>query len=127
MEKQLPGFYLLHWHFFLTSIFFLYGQLLMEHLLIGVFIGRNLLMEIILQHHGFITFMLIVFGIISFVLSLKKGFYKYQFKQLGWCMAIIIIVVVQSTFVMRNIMDGIIWFFVPASAIITNDIMRYVW
>jgi len=124
-EKQLPNFYLLHWHFFLTSIFFLYGQLLMEHLLIGVFIGRNVVMEIILRHHGFISFMLIVVGIISFVISLKKGFYKYQFKQLGWCMAIIIIVVVQSTFVMRNIMDGIIWFFVPASAIITNDIMAY--
>ena len=34
-EKELPGFYLLHWHFFLTSIFFLYGQLLTEHLVIG--------------------------------------------------------------------------------------------
>ena len=40
-------------------------------------------------------------------------------------MAIIIIVVVQSTFVMSNIMDGIIWFFVPAAAIITNDVMAY--
>lgn len=125
LDRQLPGFYLLHWHFFLTSIFFLYGQLLMEHLLIGIFNGRNMWMELIFRHHGFITFMLIVIGIISFVLSLKKGFYKYQFKQLGWCMAIIIIVVVQSTFVMSNIMDGIIWFFVPAAAIITNDVMAY--
>lgn len=83
------------------------------------------MMEIIVRHHEFISFMLIVIGIISFVLSLKKGFYKYQFKQLGWCMATIIIIVVQSTFVMTNIMDGIIWFFVPASAIITNDIMAY--
>ena len=72
LDRQLPGFYLLHWHFFLTSIFFLYGQLLMEHLLIGMFNGRNVFMELIFRHHGFITFMLIVIGVISFVLSLKK-------------------------------------------------------
>merc|ERR1719242_2624925 len=125
MEKKLPGYFLLHWHFFLTSLFLMYGQLLMEHLLIGIFNGRNVWMEFIQRHYGFITFAMLIIGIISFVLSLKKGFYKYQFKQLGWCMAIIIIVVVQSTFVIKNIMDGIIWFFVPASAIISNDIMAY--
>eukprot|EP01084_Bolivina_argentea_P105753 189387_1 len=48
-EIQLPGFYLLHWHFFLTSIFFLYGQLLMEHLLIGIFDSNNALMQLIFR------------------------------------------------------------------------------
>ena len=95
MEKKLPGYFLLHWHFFLTSIFLMYGQLLMEHLLIGMFNGRNVWMEFIYRHHGFITFAMLIIGIISFVLSLKKGFYKYQFKQLGWCMAIIIMLSTQ--------------------------------
>eukprot|EP01084_Bolivina_argentea_P050387 92647_1 len=125
IEKQLPGFYLLHWHFFLTSIFFLYGQLLTEHLLIGIFGTDSFILKFIFRHHYFLTFILLIIGLISFVLSLKAGYYKYQFKQLGWCMAIIIIVVVQSTFVMKNIMDGIIWFIIPAIAIITNDVMAY--
>ena len=66
-EQRLPGFYLQHWLLFATSIFFLYGQLLAEHLAV----------YFVLRHHAFISFCGMIAGVISFVLSLKKGFYKY--------------------------------------------------
>lgn len=36
------------------------------------------------------------------------------------------LIVVQSHFVMNNIFEGMIWFFLPASLVITNDIFAYV-
>lgn len=36
------------------------------------------------------------------------------------------LIVVQSHFVMNNVLEGMIWFFLPASLVITNDIFAYV-
>jgi phosphatidate cytidylyltransferase len=36
------------------------------------------------------------------------------------------LVVVQAHFIMNNIFEGMIWFFVPASLVITNDIFAYI-
>lgn len=36
------------------------------------------------------------------------------------------LIVVQAHFVMNNIFDGMIWFFIPASLVITNDIFAYI-
>ena len=36
------------------------------------------------------------------------------------------LIVVQAHFVMNNIFEGLIWFFLPASLVITNDIFAYI-
>jgi phosphatidate cytidylyltransferase len=36
------------------------------------------------------------------------------------------LIVVQAHFVMNNILEGMIWFFLPASLVITNDIFAYI-
>lgn len=36
------------------------------------------------------------------------------------------LIVVQAHFVMNNIFEGMIWFFLPAALVITNDIFAYV-
>lgn len=36
------------------------------------------------------------------------------------------LIVVQSHFIMNNIFEGMIWFFLPAALVITNDIFAYV-
>ena len=36
------------------------------------------------------------------------------------------LIVVQAHFVMNNIFEGMIWFFLPASLVITNDIFAYI-
>jgi len=38
----------------------------------------------LLTHHGFICFMLMIIGFLGFVLSLKQGYLKYQFRLFGW-------------------------------------------
>ena len=36
------------------------------------------------------------------------------------------LIVVQAHFVMNNVLEGMIWFFLPASLVITNDIFAYI-
>ena len=127
---QLSGYEWLHWHLFITSVFFLYGQTLLEITLLSKnFIFSNSIVSsivtILLRHHGFISFSMVCLGLISFVLSLKRTFYKYQFKQLAWCLVIIVIVVGQSAFAINNLFDGLVWLVIPALCIITNDVMAY--
>jgi phosphatidate cytidylyltransferase len=58
--------------------------------------------------------------------SLQKGHYKFQFTQFAWTHMALYLIVVQAHFVMNNIFEGMIWFFLPASLVITNDIFAYV-
>lgn len=62
----------------------------------------------------------------SFVLSLEKGMYMYQFGQYAWTHMICFLIVVPSSFFVSNIFEcGILWLLLPAFVIILNDIMAY--
>lgn len=65
-------------------------------------------------------------GFVFFVASLQKGHYRFQFTQFAWTHMALYLIVVQAHFVMNNIFEGMIWFFLPASLVITNDIFAYV-
>jgi len=69
---------------------------------------------------------LIASGFVFFVGSLKKGHYKFQFTQFAWTHMALYLVVVQAHFIMNNIFEGMIWFFLPVSLVITNDIFAYI-
>ena len=64
-------------------------------------------------------------GFVSFVLRLEKGCYLYQFGQYAWTHLILLFMFVPSSFFVSNIFDGIIWFLLPCSLVIVNDIGAY--
>ena len=64
-------------------------------------------------------------GWVAFILKLKKGYYLYQFGQFAWTHLILLFVFVPSSFFVANIFDGIIWFLLPCSLVIINDIGAY--
>ena len=59
------------------------------------------------------------------MLKLEKGCYLYQFGQYAWTHLILLFVFVPSSFFVSNIFDGIIWFLLPCSLVIANDIFAY--
>ena len=65
-------------------------------------------------------------GFVFFVGSLQKGHYRFQFTQFAWTHMALYLIVVQAHFIMNNIFEGMIWFFLPASLVITNDIFAYI-
>lgn len=114
----------LNWYFLGTTMYFLYGESVIYYFKHIVLIDRVLLP--FATHHRFISFMLYVMGFVFFVGSLQKGHYKFQFTQFAWTHMALYLIVVQAHFIMNNIFEGMIWFFLPVSLVIINDIFAYI-
>nr|CAI5823166.1 unnamed protein product [Callosobruchus analis] len=120
----LPWFRSLSWYFLITSNYFFYGESLVEYF--GVLINRTDFLRVLVTYHRFISFCLYCCGFVLFVLSLVKKYYMKQFSLFAWTHVALLIVVTQSYLIIKNIFEGLIWFIVPVSMIICNDIMAYV-
>jgi CDP-diglyceride synthetase len=78
-----------------------------------------------LRHHAMSAFALYMAGFVAFVLSLRRGHYAYQFQQYAWTHMILLVVFLPSSFFVSNIFEGLVWFLLPSSLIIVNDIAAY--
>ncbi|KAK5996859.1 Putative phosphatidate cytidylyltransferase [Cladobotryum mycophilum] len=114
----------LNWYWLATTMYFLYGESVIYYFKHIVLVDKVLLP--LATHHRFISFILYVFGFVFFVASLQAGHYKFQFTNFTWTHMALYLIVVQAHFVMNNILEGMIWFFLPASLVITNDIWAYI-
>ncbi|BDD58044.1 hypothetical protein MAP00_003354 [Monascus purpureus] len=123
-EKNLRFTKSLNWYFLATTMYFLYGESVIYYFKHILLVDKVLLP--LATHHRFISFTLYLMGFVFFVGSLQKGHYKFQFTQFAWTHMALYLIVVQAHFVMNNIFEGMIWFFLPASLVITNDIFAYV-
>eukprot|EP00055_Hartaetosiga_balthica_P016395 m.103453 g.103453 ORF g.103453 m.103453 type:complete len:405 (+) comp9096_c3_seq1:650-1864(+) len=121
--KELPWFRSLHWYWIAAANYFLIGERF-DMLLYREFADNPTIIWM-LTHHRFISFSLYIIGFCTFVLSLRKGFYKYQFKQLAWTHLSLLVVASASQLIMRSIYNGLIWFLVPVCAVVCNDVMAY--
>eukprot|EP00262_Sarcandra_glabra_P001847 TRINITY_DN1200_c0_g1_i1.p1 TRINITY_DN1200_c0_g1~~TRINITY_DN1200_c0_g1_i1.p1 ORF type:complete len:426 (+),score=51.81 TRINITY_DN1200_c0_g1_i1:209-1486(+) len=127
-DRHLPGFRLLNWHFFFTAMLFAYGRFLSRQLVNTVTSDKFLyqLVSGLIKYQMFICYFLYIAGFMWFILTLKKKMYKYQFGQYAWTHMILFVVFAQSSFTVGNIFEGIIWFLLPASLIVINDIAAYI-
>lgn len=64
------------------GVFFFYGKLFTSKL--TKYTLSNKYVFYVINYHNFISFMLWVAGFLMFVLFLKKGYYRYQFRLFGW-------------------------------------------
>jgi phosphatidate cytidylyltransferase len=71
--------------------------------------------------------MLYCLGFIFFLQSLKKGYYRYQFRQFAYIHIIFMIFGYFSSMIISNIYNGMIWFLLPVSCVVVNDITAYFW
>ncbi|KAK0461453.1 phosphatidate cytidylyltransferase [Armillaria novae-zelandiae] len=115
----------LNWYFFAVTNYFLYGESIIYYFKHVVFADAQLLP--FATNHRMISFMLYTIGFMGFVMSLKKGYLKQQFGLFCWVHMTLLFIVVSSHFIMNNILEGLIWFFVPASLVICNDVFAYIW
>ncbi|KAK2879563.1 hypothetical protein FQN49_000756 [Arthroderma sp. PD_2] len=114
----------LNWYFLVTTMYFLYGESVLYYFKHILLVDRILLP--FATHHRFISFMLYLIGFVFFVATLQKGHYKFQFTQFAWTHMALYLIVVQAHFVLNNIFEGLIWFCIPVSLVVTNDIFAYI-
>ncbi|KAL1455062.1 hypothetical protein WDU94_009182 [Cyamophila willieti] len=120
----LPWFRSLSWYFLICSNYFFYGESLVDYF--GVVINRTDYLRVLVTYHRFISFCLYIVGFVWFVLSLVNKYYMKQFSLFAWTHVALLIVVTQSYLIIQNIFEGLIWFIVPVSMIICNDVWAYV-
>ncbi|KAH8119536.1 phosphatidate cytidylyltransferase [Phellopilus nigrolimitatus] len=115
----------LNWYFFAVACFFLYGESIIYYFKHVVFSDSHF--SFFAANHRFISFSLYMIGFVGFVYSLQRQHLKAQFGLFCWVHMSLLVVVVSSHFIMNNILEGLIWFWVPASLVICNDIFAYIW
>lgn len=123
---NIPWSRTLNWYFLLSTTYFLYGASLVR--LAGAQQKTSTTAPVILflrMHHNFISFVLYLSGFVIFVLSLKKGLYRTQFRAFCWTHMALLLIVVSSHFIISNIFSAMIWFILPISLVITNDTAAY--
>lgn len=124
-EKRVPLFRLVSWYFFLTTNYYLYGEALLRYYF--SFPNRRFLLALPLAtHHRLISYCLYCVGVVLFVLSLKKRMLNFQFSQFAWTHMAIILILVQGHAIIHLIFEGLIWFLVPCTLVICNDVFAYV-
>ncbi|RVX67972.1 hypothetical protein B0A52_08382 [Exophiala mesophila] len=123
-QKNLPLTRSLNWYFLAVTMYYLYGESVLYYFKHILLVDKILLP--FATHHRFISFIMYIFGFVFFVASLKKGSYRFQFTQFAWTHMALFLIVFQAHFVMNNVFEGMIWFFLPAALVITNDIFAYV-
>ncbi|SNX83588.1 related to CDS1 - CDP-diacylglycerol synthase [Melanopsichium pennsylvanicum] len=114
----------LSWYFFAVANYFLYGESIIYYFKHIVFVDAYFIP--FARHHRFLSFMLYVFGFMAFVSNLKRRNLKHQFGLFCWVHMSLLLIVFSSHFIVNNILEGLIWFFVPASLVICNDVFAYI-
>ncbi|TFL04459.1 phosphatidate cytidylyltransferase [Pterulicium gracile] len=125
LQEKDPWSKTLNWYFFVVTNYFLYGESIIYYFKHVVFVDANLTM--FATNHRMISFILYTIGFVGFVMSLKKGYLKQQFGLFCWVHMSLLLIVVSSHFIINNILEGLIWFWIPASLVICNDIFAYIW
>ncbi|KAG1057340.1 hypothetical protein G6F43_000826 [Rhizopus delemar] len=112
------------WYYLIVTEYFLYGESIIYYFKEIVMVDAFLLP--FTTHHRFISFTLYVIGFVFFVMNLKKGQYRQQMSQFGWTHMAIFLIVFQAHFIVDNILEGLIWFVMPAALVVCNDIFAYI-
>ncbi|KAN0059988.1 phosphatidate cytidylyltransferase [Thecaphora frezii] len=114
----------LSWYFFAVCNYFLYGESIIYYFKHIVFVDAYFIP--FARHHRFLSFMLYVFGFMAFVSNLRRPNLKHQFGLFCWVHMSLLLIVFSSHFIVNNILEGLIWFWVPASLVICNDVFAYI-
>jgi phosphatidate cytidylyltransferase len=120
-DKQLPSVVFIKWYFFFVSYLVVILACFREPMQ-NTFSWLGDVFDII----PFISFCAVMLGLVIFVLSLRKGMYRYQFIQFTWTVMVLVITQVQFAGEMRNMVRGMIWFLLPVSCVVNNDIWAYI-
>lgn len=121
-RRRLPR--TLDWLYCMTYVYYVYGAIGAERLTKSASIMMPLF-QTLLQRHHVICASLFFLCMVLFVVSLEQNLYSMQFLQLGWTVLVLIVVVKMGSYHVRLTLEGLFWWFLPASLVTCNDIWAY--
>ena len=123
-NSEIKNYYPMSWYILCLGLYYFYINILKSRI---SFLTEYPVFYYLLKYHKFICFMLYCLGFIMFLKSLVKGYYRYQFRQFAYIHIIFMIFGYISSMIISNIFNGMIWFLLPVSCVVVNDITAYFW
>jgi len=118
IEKTIPLFRTTQWMWFVTSIFYTYSDFGVE------MIKSNTALHYLLSYAqlqaGF-SFLLYSGTFVLTIATMQRDHIKFQLNQLCWTILVLCLTVGQLKYIMHNVYNGLIWFFLPVMLVIAND------
>jgi len=121
---ELPWFRTISWYFLFCANYFFYGETINEYF--GSVLEKDVAIHFLFKYHRIISYLLYCFGVIGFVCSLVKTYYRLQFFMFGWTHVTLLLITGQSHMCMQNIFNGVIWFVLPVLLVAANDTFAYI-
>jgi len=119
---DVPLFRTLQWFWFLTAMFYTYGDWLKKF---AMKTASMQWMSEYLHWHQFLVFILFSIAFIMSIITIRPKSLKYQVGHLSWTVVSIVIVVAQMIQAPFMCHSGTFWFFFPAFLVINNDCWAY--
>ena len=123
-NSEVKYYYPISWYFFSIGIYHIYIRMLKDKI---NYLSIYIIISYLFKYHNIISFMLYCIGFFIFIKSLTKGYYRYQFRQFAYIHIILLLFGVSSSLIISNIFNGLVWFLIPVSLVIVNDISAYIW
>lgn len=123
-NSEVKHYYFFSWYIFILGMYYFYVKVIKDKI---IYLQQFVIINYLIRYHYFICFMLYIGGFFIFIQSLTKGYYRYQFRQFAYIHIILLIFGMSSSLIVSNIFNGMIWFLIPASLVIVNDISAYIW
>ena len=123
-NSEIKNYHFISWYILTLGMYYFYINISKDKI---SFLTQYAIFYYLLKYHKFICYMLYCLGFLLFLTSLKKGYYKYQFRQFAYVHIIFMIFGYFSSMIISNIYSGIIWFLLPVSCVVVNDISAYFW
>lgn len=86
---------------------------------------HSLLYGIFFVHHGLCCGVLLLFVLVLFTLSLKRGQYKYQFQRMAWLILSAICPIYAALFLSYYVYKGFFWLLIANGSVMINDLFAY--
>lgn len=100
--------------------------LVSTYTIVGRVLSITFAEQLDLPYHMLLSFLAYAAVFVGFVFSLRTGFYKQQFMQFAYTHMILMSALLQANFWVHNVFKGLFWLMLPASLVIVNDIMAFV-
>jgi phosphatidate cytidylyltransferase len=119
-ERQVPAGRFLQWYFLIVT---LACTMLIQFrdVLVATYPGLQRYYDSLFVG----SFAFYVFGFVIFVLSLRRGYYRYQMAQFSWLAMTLVFITGQGSLQYVNMLRGLFWFLLPISCVVHNDIWAY--
>mmetsp|Transcript_4759 Transcript_4759/g.6974 ORF Transcript_4759/g.6974 Transcript_4759/m.6974 type:complete len:611 (-) Transcript_4759:106-1938(-) len=118
IEETIPLFRTTQWMWFVTAIFYTYGDFVVE------VIKSNTSLHYLLKYarlQGGVAFLLYSATFVTTIATMQKDFIRFQLNQLCWSILVLCLTVGQLKYIMHNVYNGLFWFALPIMLVVFND------